>query len=69
MAVDLAPLESHAPGGRLPHIAPPDLSNVIKTLEDVLVSLQFLEDDRAVAVLHVEKWWSDRPGLTITLAR
>ena len=25
-------------GGRLPHIAPPDLSNVIKTLEDVLVS-------------------------------
>ena len=55
-------------GGRLPHIAPPDLSNVIKTLEDVLVQLQFLEDDRAVAVLHVEKWWSDRPGLTITLS-
>lgn len=53
--------------GRQPHTSKPDLSNAIKTLEDRLVALRFLEDDRAVAELHVQKWWGDVPGIDVMI--
>jgi Holliday junction resolvase RusA-like endonuclease len=54
--------------GRQPHTSKPDCSNVVKTLEDRLVQLRFIDDDRAVVELHVRKFWGDRPGITIELA-
>jgi len=53
--------------GRIPHTSKPDASNVTKTLEDRLVALRFLEDDRAVAALHVLKWWGPAPGIRIVV--
>jgi Holliday junction resolvase RusA-like endonuclease len=53
--------------GRMPHTSKPDLSNICKTLEDRLVVLGFLEDDRGVVDLHAMKWWTTRPGITITI--
>lgn len=54
--------------GRIPHISKPDLTNVTKTIEDRLVRLRFIEDDRKVADLHVRKWWGERPGIEIAIA-
>jgi Holliday junction resolvase RusA-like endonuclease len=53
--------------GRLRHVSKPDLTNVTKTLEDRLVALRFIEDDRSVAVLYVEKWWGERAGIAIRI--
>lgn len=53
--------------GRAPHTSRPDCSNVTKTLEDRLVALRFLEDDSAVADLHVRKFWGDDPGIAIAI--
>ena len=54
-------------GRPIPHTSKPDLSNVIKTLEDRLVALRFLEDDRSVSTLLVSKWWGGRPGIALTI--
>ena len=54
--------------GRIPHTSKPDTSNCTKTLEDRLVALRFLEDDRAIASHHLQKWWGDQPGIRIVLA-
>jgi len=54
--------------GRIPHTSKPDTSNVCKTLEDRLVALRFLEDDRAVAGHHLQKWWGASPGIRIIVA-
>jgi Holliday junction resolvase RusA-like endonuclease len=40
---------------------------VIKTLEDRLVRLRFLEDDRSVVELVVRKYWGDQPGIEIDI--
>lgn len=65
-------LESHSnrfrAAGRRPHTSKPDLSNVVKTLEDRLVQLRFLEDDRSVVETHLQKWWGDAPGIEIAIA-
>jgi Holliday junction resolvase RusA-like endonuclease len=53
--------------GRIPHTSRPDASNCIKTLEDRLVQLRFLEDDNGVAELHVQKWWGDDPGIEVLI--
>lgn len=53
--------------GRIPHTSRPDCSNLVKTLEDRLVRLKFIEDDNAVAGLHVEKWWGNTPGIEIEI--
>lgn len=54
--------------GRIPHISKPDLTNVTKTLEDRLVRLRFIEDDRKVVDLRVRKWWGETPGIDIAIA-
>lgn len=53
--------------GRVPHTSRPDADNLAKTLTDRLVALRFLEDDAAVADLHVTKWWGDTPGIAVQL--
>lgn len=53
--------------GRIPHTSRPDCSNLIKTLEDRLVQLTFIEDDNAVVELHAQKWWGDTPGIEIEI--
>jgi len=54
--------------GRAPMTSRPDCSNVTKTIEDRLVALRFIEDDNAVVDLHVRKWWSDQPGIRVSIA-
>lgn len=54
--------------GRIPHVSRPDLTNVTKTIEDRLVELCFVEDDRKVVDLRVRKWWGDTPGIEIAIA-
>src|SRR4051812_31288072 len=41
--------------GREPMVTRPDCSNLVKTLEDRLVKMRFIEDDNAVVDLHVSK--------------
>jgi Holliday junction resolvase RusA-like endonuclease len=53
--------------GRRPHTSKPDLSNVIKTLEDRIVALRFIEDDRSVVELHLSKFWGQSPGISIEI--
>jgi Holliday junction resolvase RusA-like endonuclease len=53
--------------GKVRHTSRPDCSNLVKTLEDCLVRLRFIEDDNAVAVLRVEKWWGDAPGIGVRI--
>lgn len=53
--------------GRIPHTSKPDLTNVTKTLEDRLVRLRFIEDDRAVVTLTARKWWGDHPGISVCI--
>ncbi|HEY3499418.1 MAG TPA: RusA family crossover junction endodeoxyribonuclease [Polyangiaceae bacterium] len=53
--------------GRVPHTSKPDCSNMLKTLEDRLVKLCFIEDDKAVADVHVRKWWGDTPGIRVRI--
>lgn len=54
--------------GRIPHTSRPDLTNVTKTLEDRLVQLAFIEDDKAVVDLQVRKFWGDNPGITVRIS-
>lgn len=53
--------------GRVPHTSKPDLTNVAKTIEDRLVALRFIEDDRAVVDLRLTKFWGDDPGILVTI--
>lgn len=46
----------------------PDLDNSVKLLQDVLADLGFFTvGDQQVASLHLTKWWSDTPYITITI--
>ena len=54
--------------GRIPHTSRPDSSNTLKTIEDRLVALRFIEDDRGIAGHHLQKWWGSNPGIRIVLA-
>jgi len=49
------------------HTSKPDCTNVIKTLEDRLVALRFLTDDRSVVDIHVRKFWGHRPGIKVEI--
>jgi Holliday junction resolvase RusA-like endonuclease len=53
--------------GRAWHTSKPDCSNMLKTLEDRLVKLCFIEDDKAVADVRVLKFWGDTPGIRIRI--
>lgn len=51
----------------VPHTSKPDCSNLAKTLEDRLVALRFIEDDRKVTQLLVSKRWGNHPGIAVTI--
>lgn len=51
--------------GYIPHTSKPDLSNVLKTLEDRLVRLRFIEDDRKVVQVTMSKWRGPEPGISV----
>lgn len=53
--------------GRVPHTSKPDLSNALKTLEDRLVALRFVEDDRSIVRVEMQKWWGDEAGIAVAL--
>lgn len=58
------PRGRHKPGYR---ITRPDTDNLQKLLKDVMTGVGFWKDDALVAVEHVEKLWSDRPGIYIKI--
>ena len=43
----------------------PDTDNLEKLLKDTMTHMGFWKDDAQVVVEHVEKLWSDSPGLDI----
>jgi Holliday junction resolvase RusA-like endonuclease len=43
----------------IPHVSKPDISNLMKTLEDRLVEEGFIRDDAEIADSHTFKKWSD----------
>lgn len=45
----------------------PDTDNLQKLLKDCMTAAGFWKDDALVAVEHVEKVWSDRPGIWILI--
>lgn len=53
--------------GMVPCTSPPDLSNVLKTLEDRLVRLRFIEDDKAVVRVEMQKFWGGTPGIGVSI--
>ena len=55
--------------GRTPHTSKPDCSNVLKTLEDRLVALRFLEDDRFLVTVTVTKFRGERPGIRVAIVQ
>lgn len=48
------------------HITRPDLSNLLKSVEDALSDL-VLPDDKHIARVVMEKFYSDKPGIEITI--
>lgn len=54
--------------GRAWHESKPDTSNVLKTLEDQLVALGFLDDDAGIAAHNLRKCWGTETGLWIRLS-
>jgi Holliday junction resolvase RusA-like endonuclease len=55
--------------GRIPHTSRPDCSNTLKTLEDRLVALRFIEDDSRVVDVTVRKFFGDQPGIRVLIER
>lgn len=45
----------------------PDLSNVIKHLEDVMQRMRFFSDDKQIVTLYARKIYDDTPGYHVTL--
>lgn len=45
----------------------PDCSNLVKTIEDVMTTLRFWNDDSQVSTLAISKRYGDRPGISINL--
>ena len=45
----------------------PDTDNLQKLLKDVMTTLQFWHDDAQVASEIIEKFWSDTPGIWVSV--
>lgn len=45
----------------------PDLSNLIKTIEDVLTTLRFWNDDGQISTLRVSKNYGEEPGIGLNI--
>jgi Holliday junction resolvase RusA-like endonuclease len=53
--------------GRVPKTTKPDCSNLTKMIEDRLVALRFMGQDQLVAGIVVDKFWGDKPGITVRI--
>lgn len=57
---------SHAQGE--PHTSRPDMSNMLKTLEDCMVRAGWIVDDSLVCDEHTAKAWMDPAGIWVRAA-
>lgn len=61
-----------ATGGRHgqcePHLSRPDVSNMLKTLEDCMVRAGWMVDDSTVCEEHLAKAWMDPAGIWVELS-
>jgi len=64
---DRTGIKQHATNGRVWHDRRPDLSNLVKTIEDRMVRLGFMLDDGQVVQLQVKKFRGDTPGIWVQL--
>jgi len=65
---DSEPKRNRVPEGIL-HTTRPDLSNLIKTMEDRLIALGFIEDDARIAAYgECSKRWGPRGYLSVVLS-
>lgn len=47
----------------------PDLSNLIKTIEDVMTTLRFWNDDGQISSLNISKQYGDEPGIRLNVTQ
>jgi len=47
----------------------PDLSNLVKTIEDVMTTLRFWEDDGQISSLSISKNYGDQPGIRLNVTQ
>lgn len=52
---------------RYPIETRPDCSNLVKSIEDVMTTMRFWNDDGQISSLSVSKFYTRRPGITINL--
>jgi len=52
-----------------PVVTRPDLSNLVKTIEDVMTTLRFWEDDGQVSALSISKNYGDEPGIRLSVTK
>ncbi len=55
--------------GRQPKDTGPDCDNLAKQVADELEHMGFFTNDSQIADLHVQKFWTDNVGVSITLGR
>lgn len=64
-------LKGHSAKARLVKLIPkttsPDCSNTIKTVEDVMASLLYFENDAQICELQVRKFYGESPGVHVRL--
>lgn len=53
--------------GAVPCDVRPDLSNIVKLLEDTMTTLRFWNDDSQIAQLSLTKEWGDWAGIKISV--
>ena len=51
----------------IPHTSRPDVDNLVKILLDRIERLSFIRSDSLISILHVEKYWHESPGFSITI--
>ena len=57
--------KKHKPGWDRWNITRPDTDNLNKLLKDVMTDMGFWKDDALICVEHIEKMYSDEPGIEI----
>ena len=57
--------KKHKPGWDRWKITRPDTDNLNKLLKDVMTDMGFWKDDALICVEHIEKMYSDEPGIEI----
>ncbi len=53
--------------GSMPCTTRPDVDNLCKTILDIMTRLAYWTDDGQVYRLTICKYWSDRPGIGLTI--